>query len=515
MKVNQFKIIFILIIITGIFLRFYHLDYKIYWHDEVYTSLRVSGYNSDQLLSQFFHGEIITTEELLSLQKLSENTPLSATINSLIQHPEHPPLYYLLLRFWQDLFNNSSILFNRSLSLIFSLLALPTIYFLAKELFAYKYTSIVSTILVTVSPVQILYAQEAREYSLWMWVISLSILFLFKALKTNYNSHWYAYSLTLATNFYTSILSVFLPIVNLVYLILLRRCYNRLTREKFLIFTAVSGILFIPWIVIIILNFHILKEKTNWTLKEESLSFLSHLWGLHFSSLFTDLGLPLFHWLNYLVITLTFALIIYSFSFLIRHTEKEIWLYLLLLLIIPTLSLILPDIIIGGVRSSHTRYFFPAYIAVYLTIAYTVSKKIESRSKTWLGILVSLIIISIISNIIGLNSETWWNKAPSYHNAAIAKIINQSENPLVITEKFDINEGNIISLSHKLKPKTSLQLLNTNTPLIPHPQFKNIYVFNPSPELIKKIEHIYQSTLDSPYPLLYHFNPNQFKNSDK
>lgn len=515
MKINRLKIILIFIIIIGVFLRLYNLDYKIYWHDEVYTSLRVSGYDSEQLLNQLFNGNIITTEDLLSFQKLSANTPLSATINSLIKHPEHPPLYYLLLRFWQDLFNHSSIFLNRSLSIIFSLLALPAIYFLAKELFNHKYTNLISVILVTLSPLQILYAQEAREYSLWMLVISLSILFLFKALKTNYYSYWLAYSLALTTNFYTSLLSFFLPIINFVYLILLRKFYPKKVRQNLLLFTAISGILFIPWIIVIIINFDILIEKTSWTLKEESLSFLSHLWGLHFSSLFVDFGLPLFHWLNYIIITLTFSLIIYSFLFLRQHSQKPIWFYLLLLLFIPTMGLILPDIIIGGVRSSHTRYFFPAYIAIYLSIAYTIGRKIESQSKTWLGIFASIIIISIISSIISLNSETWWNKVASYHNPAIARIINQSENPLVITEKFDINEGNIISISHKLKPETSLQLLNINTPLIPHPQFKNIYVFNPSPELIKKIENAYKTQLNYSYPLLYHLNLNQLENSDK
>ncbi|MBL1211234.1 glycosyltransferase family 39 protein [Geminocystis sp. GBBB08] len=496
------KIVIIIVIIIGIFFRLTNIDKKIYWHDEVYTSLRVAGYKGDQIVETFFNGKIITAKDLLELQILKPKTPLSSTLNSLIEHPEHPPLYYLLLRFWQDLLG-SSIIINRSLSIVFSLLIFPGIYYLSKQLFNHNLVSLISVTFVAISPIQILYGQEAREYSLWMVTIILSSWFFLKAIKTNKINHWLGYSLSLSATFYTSILSAFLPIVNIVYIFLMRKSLEVKTNINFLTFTIISGILFTPWILITLINLQILKDKTKWTNVEESLEFLANLWGLHFTSLFADVGLPLYHWATYIFITFAFSLIFYSFFFLIKNNSKNIWLYLLLLVLIPTLGLIVPDLIFGGIRSSMTRYFFPAYLAIYLTIAYTLGKKIEEKSKIWSIILGIIYTVSIISNLISSNSETWWNKAPSYHNPAIAKIINQAENPLVITEKFDINEGNIISISHNLKPETKLQLLDVNTPIKPHKEFPEIYVFNPSPEFRKKIETIYQSKLNSIYPLLY------------
>ena len=105
------KIVIIIVILWGFFFRVTNIDKKIYWHDEVYTSLRVAGYKGDEVVTTFFNGEITTAKDLLKFQILKPETPLIYTINSLIEHPEHPPLYYLLLRFWQDLFN-SSILFK-------------------------------------------------------------------------------------------------------------------------------------------------------------------------------------------------------------------------------------------------------------------------------------------------------------------------------------------------------------------------------------------------------------------
>ncbi len=495
-------IIIIIVIILGIFFRLTNIDKKIYWHDEVYTSLRVAGYNGEQVVNTLFNGNIITVQDLLYFQNLDPETPLSQTIKALNEHPEHPPLYYLFLRFWQNLFG-SSILINRSLSVLFSLLIFPAIYFLSQKLFNHHLVSLISIALVAISPTQILYAQEAREYSLWVVTIILSSLFFFKAIKSNKNSHWIGYSLSLCATFYTSILSLFLPFVNIAYIFLMRKSLNIKTKINFIIFTVISVTLFIPWILITLTNLYIIKEKTSWINVEQSLGFLANLWGLHFTSLFADMGLPLYHWASYIFIALVFSFIFYSFFFVIKNTSKNIWLYLLLLTLIPTLGLILPDLIFGGIRSSMTRYFFPAYVAVYLSTAYTLGKKIEQKSNRWLIILGLIFIISIVSNIISGNSETWWNKVVSYQNPAIANLINKAENPLVIAEKFDINEGNIISLSHKLKPNVKLQLLDIDTPVIAYENFADIYIFNPSPELITEIEKIYQAKVVKVYNLLY------------
>lgn len=497
------KIVIIIVIFCGVFFRVTNIDKKIYWHDEVYTSLRVAGYQKEEIVSKFFNGEIITAKDLLEFQILKPETPLSITIKSLTKNPEHPPLYYLLLRFWQNLFG-SSIIINRSLSIIFSLLVFPAIYYLSQQLFNSNLVSLINVSLIAISPVQILYAQEAREYSLWMLTIILSSLFLFKSIKTDKISHWLTYSLTLSLTFYTSILSAFLPIINLSYIYLIRKTLKVKTRIIFLIFTIISGFLFLPWLVIILINFSLLKDKTNWANTQQSLEFLATLWGLHFTSLFVDIDLPLYHGMSYIFIGLIFTLIIYSFYNLINNTDKNIWLYLLLLAVIPTLGLILPDIIFGGMKSSVTRYLFPAYVSIYLTIGYTLGIKITQKAKIWSLILAIIFTLSILSNIISSNAQTWWNKIPSYHNAYIANIINQTENPLVITEVFDINEGNILSISHNLKPETKLQLLNTNTLIKAHPEFQEIYIFNPSPQLIKSLEKLYhQKLVDKNYSLYY------------
>lgn len=118
-KYSAWFCVFVAIIIAlGIFFRIVNIDKKVYWHDEVHTSLRVAGYSSAEVVEEIFTGEIITVKDLLKYQTLQPEKTFNDAINAFTEHPEHPPLYYILQRFWQTLFG-SSIASARSLSALF------------------------------------------------------------------------------------------------------------------------------------------------------------------------------------------------------------------------------------------------------------------------------------------------------------------------------------------------------------------------------------------------------------
>ena len=57
-------ILLIIAITLGIGFRFFHLDKKVYWHDEVYTSLRAAGFNRTDLDRELFQNQIIPAQQL-------------------------------------------------------------------------------------------------------------------------------------------------------------------------------------------------------------------------------------------------------------------------------------------------------------------------------------------------------------------------------------------------------------------------------------------------------------------
>lgn len=76
----------------------------------------------------------------------------------------HPPLYFLLLRAWREAFGSGDTAV-RSLSVVASMVALLLLFDVAQRLHGAT-TALLATALMAVAPPQVLYAQEARGYTL-------------------------------------------------------------------------------------------------------------------------------------------------------------------------------------------------------------------------------------------------------------------------------------------------------------------------------------------------------------
>ncbi|WP_144051381.1 glycosyltransferase family 39 protein [Geminocystis herdmanii] len=496
------KIVIIIVILWGVFFRVTNIDKKIYWEDEVYTSLRVAGYKSYQISDKLFHGNIITNQDVLHFQILQPETTFNDTWQTLKTAPEHPPLYYILLRFWQDIFG-SSITINRSLSIVFSLLCFPAIYWLALELFKDNFFGLIAVALISISPMQILYAQEARQYSLFTLTIILSSLFFLKAVKSNKIYDWLLYSFALTLVFYTSLLSVFLPIINTIYIYSIKVKNNFNIKLNFWKYTILSIIFFSPWIFIVLFNLTLLKNRTKWMYIDKSIFSLVYACFFNFTKLFVFSRVKEINWILTLIIII---FIIYCLYYLIKNTDKNIWLHCLLFAIIPTIALLLSDIIFGSIRSNLSRYLFPAYVSIYLTITYTFGTKIKLNSKIWSIIFCLFITIQLIYNSHLSSSEYSWNKEQhqSVLNLQIANIINDNQNSLVITQiDKSYRIAHFISLSYQLKPETKSLFLPEDTELKYYPEFPHIYLLNPSPFLMNKVKTVYNGTLEQKNELLY------------
>jgi uncharacterized membrane protein len=469
-----------------------NLDTKIYWHDEVFTSLRTAGYKGEEVIEKIFTGEILGRSDLLQYQEISPENNFQDTLEALKSHPEHPPLYYILVRLWQDQLG-SSVTTTRSLSIIFSLFSIPIFYFLCSALFSSNVVGSVGFLLITVSPFHVLYAQEAREYSLWILITLLSYWSFWEAVQNKKKSYWWTYAITTILNFYTSLLSLLVIVSQGIYLLLREKHFYTPAIRRYLLVMLGSAIAFSPWLNLIITNYEQLKAKTAWTEAQPDYSFLVKIWGLHFSSLFLDLGVDISHPYSYLIPPLILLLIGYGFVVLIPDTNRSIWLFLLCSFLIPTLLLISPDLIFGGQRSISTRYFVPSLIAAQILVAYLFAVQIRNRKRLWQGLFIILLMCGLFSCWKISQANVWWNKGVSFQNAQVAEVINQTETPLVISDNRETNLGNVISLAYLVKPSTQFKLVTQSEQLNGLEQFDSIFLFHLSPELETALLKQYQA----------------------
>ena len=501
-----FKILVVTVLLLGIFFRFYNIDHKFYWFDEAITSLRVSGYTESEVVKQVCNSQELSVEDLQKYQQLGTGKTLMDTIESLaLEAPSHAPLYFSITHFWMYWFGNSIVII-RSLSTIISLMVFPCLYWLCLELFDSSIVGLVAIALIAVSPIHVLFAQEARPYSLWTLTTLFSSVSLLRAIRLNTKFSWSIYAISLALSFYTFIFSGLVAIGHFIYVAITERWQMSKRFVNYLIASLLGILIFAPWIIVIIINFARLEETTEWIARLNStLPFLIESWLLNYSRVFIDLGSDVAKPLIYLLILIILG---YSIYFTCQTTPQKVWLFVVTLIGTLALTLMVADMITGGVRSVVPRYLFPSYVGVHLAVAYLISAQITAASlrTQWLWKIVLAVLLSsgIISCIIISQAEHWWLKGGTTEEPVmpqVARIINQTNKPLVISScQGTWRVADELSLSHLLAPRVKLQLvIPPNIPKI-SPSFNNIFLFNTSQELQASLEKEENFQLETVYP---------------
>ncbi|MEH2309936.1 MAG: glycosyltransferase family 39 protein [Nostoc sp.] len=525
----RFLIIFLLVI--GILFRFFNLDSKVYWHDETYTSLRISGYTITEVKQQIFNNRVIAGESFAQFQGANQQKNLNDTIMTLAKEDSHhPPLYYIIARLWMQIFGNS-VTAIRSLSVFISLLVFPCVYWLCRELFNVPLSvpgvampaAGVAIALMAISPIHLVYAQEAQEYILWLVTILLSSASLLRAMRLESQDKdelvkerqrpdlfaiWSIYAVTLAISLYTFLWSGFVAVAHGIYVMSIAKFQLTATVRTYLLASLVGFLAFMPWITIVMGDFFQFLISADKITTQSSFVPIFAFLLMQLSRIFFDIDLSLENFLGYLITLLFLTLIGYSIYFLCQTTNYKVWLFIIILIIVPALPLILPDLIAGGIRSSSEPYLIPSYLGIQVAVAHLLATQLYngnvSRRSIWHIIMALVIICGLISYKVSSQAETWWNKGMSYGNPQVAQIINQTTRPLLISDALGDNYGNVFSLSYLLEPKVRFLLVNNQKiPKIPD-GFANVFLFNPSDTWRETIEKKYKVKTDVVYSDKYY-----------
>lgn len=170
----------LLILTLGLVVRLISINQSL-WLDEAIGALVVKEQNYRQILTQF---------------PKSDN---------------HPPLYYLTLKAWTDIFGYSEISL-RMPSVIFGVLTIWVTYLIGKSYSRGKKVKFaeVAALLIATSQFHIYYSQEARMYSLAAFLAAVSFFFFLR-------ERWIPFSILLTALVFTDYVTVFLLPVFWVY----------------------------------------------------------------------------------------------------------------------------------------------------------------------------------------------------------------------------------------------------------------------------------------------------------
>jgi 4-amino-4-deoxy-L-arabinose transferase-like glycosyltransferase len=157
--------------------------------------------------------------------------------------------YYLLLRPWLHL--GQSEAWIRLLSVIFGVAAIPAMFFLARRL-ADSTTALVAAALLAFSPTHIYYSQEARSYSLTIFLVLLSAFYFVRAMQESRNRDWALWALFSTVAVYAHYFAALVLVAEAVSVLLLKPA--KVQWRRLIGWTALTTVVALPGISFVILR---------------------------------------------------------------------------------------------------------------------------------------------------------------------------------------------------------------------------------------------------------------------
>lgn len=518
------KLLVAVTLVLALVFRLGNLSVKPYWTDEVFTSIRISGYSSG-VVSGKIDRQLVPVEDLYQYRDVDKSgRSWRNTVGALVGRPEHAPLYFLLARGWAQIFGSSASAM-RAMPALVSLLALPLFYWISRLLFNSSETANVTLCLACVSPILIRQAQEARPYSLWIVGVLASSALLLSALRSDKHSTWWLYSLSVAFTFLTHLLSTFVFVAHGLYVFILhvqesaraRRSaaavdttgvdrteiepqtpfVDRSRFRHFRQFFLIGMVPVLPWLALSLVRIDRVRSSTKWHNNTLSLERLAMSWTKNASYL-------LFYWIpehRWLIFAGLLSLLIgFALCRLISSSHVSQWLLPVLFCALPSVLLVSSDLILGGLRSIIPRYFILTYLGAILILGFGLgfsplrSGQIR-RHNTWTNeyrwicrlLFHGMLVAMIAASVQNLYSPVWW-KTLNLPLLQTSQIVMRSPTPATVVSDTPI--GNMLAFSYQLRPTDRIlwfyvKEIETDT------IFDNVetfFLYEPSEQLLAKVE---------------------------
>ncbi|MGI2904123.1 glycosyltransferase family 39 protein [Tolypothrix sp. VBCCA 56010] len=260
-------------IALGAILRFWHLDLKPLWMDEVITAIFSLGKSYNDLpLGVVFPlervQEIFTFQPKVSCAEIAENIARQST---------HPPLFFCSMHAWLGWLSplgQEWVEKLRSLPALFGVGAIAAIY--AVNLAFSKTSGLTAAAVMAVSPFAVYLSQEARHYTLPMLLITLGLLGLMQIQQDIFLKQkvrffvWFSWAIINSIALYVHYFCVLAFLAQIATLILLiyypaTKSIKQIKRQIwFALILSISAVAisFIPWLMVTLSHFH--RSETDW-----------------------------------------------------------------------------------------------------------------------------------------------------------------------------------------------------------------------------------------------------------
>lgn len=408
-------------LIIGLLLRVTQLPTRTLFVDEAITQIRVSGHTAKDMLGAHYDGRWRTAPALRKDATVTAASSTGALVSSLIKEDaQHPPLYYIgelmVVRAFGD-----SLLSWRLLAAIFGVLAIPAAYLLARSLFSDARAGLMAAATFAVSPIERIYSDQAREYSLLTLFVLLTTLAVVQAMRSNTPRSWLLYGLAAAAGLYASPFTGYTLAAHAIFVIGAGRSMRKLL--SFAAALASAVVVYAPWLGELLAHRNDIAATNVWSATSWPFARLAAKWIFNTGATFFDLEYLNLRWAILFVPLAIVAAIAVFRGF--RDANPEGRWCLGTAIAIPAVLLVAPDILFAQHRSSVARYGLP----VYAMLSVLAGRGIVGRPFAASVVLAG----GLCACTVGSLHASWWDNDVNGDDARIAGIINNAPHACVIS----------------------------------------------------------------------------------
>jgi len=515
--IRQFLIqpyLYIFIVLIGISFKFYRLDYKLFWIDEISTIQHTSGIPDKDYAALIPINEVKNIGFYYGLYHLKKQQyTITSELKGLFSSTQLNPLHYPFLMVWYRMVGDDPVDY-RLFGIFIFILTLPFLFLLSRSLFNSKFAGWMAVSLYSVSPFIHLFAQEARYYILWSFIlIVLHYLFL-QVIQRNNLKWWSAYTFISALSLYASPVSGIIIFGHLIFVLLTRK-----DLIKACVISILFGfILYLPWTLSLYLNLDKVISALSWHANnQQQIAFWFPLLGqcFYLFSIFSS-KLDIFYVFDqmssdfpleavnaFILNCIVLTLIVMAFVFLLRKTKKETK-YFLLLIVLPGLVFFyFLDLARNGMTSWWWRYLIFTTTGIILVMANFLYKKIEDGNLFYSFIYIALAVIGISSMLSISEARHWFLGKKMDYYIEDARLFSNAQKPLLITD-YAFNYGMVNFMVVILDcHSANIDILRASPDIdnvekmINYKDYSDIYVFHASNELIENLKSQYGEKIDT------------------
>jgi uncharacterized membrane protein len=478
-------IIALLAVAIGVVARLDSLGHKLFWQDEAYAMLRVTGHEQADL-DRLFDGRTHAASELLAVDRLDARRGLPATLASLREEPQRGPLFYVTARVWAAALGDG-VARMRLLSACVGIAGIGFAFLLGRRLAGGTGGAVLAA-LVAISPIEVRFSQQVREYEAIAAATLASAWLLLRAFERRSFARWTAYAGSLIAGLFVSPIFGAVVVAHGIVAAVAARRDGRAVFSGWFAAIVLAGAVCAPWFLASLAAASGHANDLAWLRAPYSLKSYAVKWGFNAGAAFFDAEFARVRYGVVLVpiLALELAAVVSAGLWPRDAVVRALALATLTCSLVPLVAL---DVVQRAHFESVTRYQMTTWIGIDIVVALLVARACAAggnAARAGAAAFAFLVACGTFSAAFARPYDLWWDDNEHLDERTVGAAIARGAPAPVLATKDGSAEPYALVLSRYLPAATPMLLYGVVVPSLP-PAPSRIYVFAPEARIVGEL----------------------------